>query len=140
MKKIFLAIIVIAFINVEGSSQQKNLKDLIGRWEIIGEQNAGACLEIIDSSTMILIYNGETRKIKDYKIDFAKSPIWLDFTTEDSTSVVIVKSILEIVNDNMLKWQLFLDEERSDHFSTSKGELFYLRKAKGNAITGIVAN
>jgi len=141
MKKMFLAIIIIALISAEGYSQQKRIKDLVGRWEIVGEKDAaGACLEIIDSSSMILIYNGETRKIKDYKIDFGKSPIWLDFSTGDSSSVVAVKSLLEIMNDNMIKWQLFVDEDRSPHFSSTKGELFYLRKAMPATNTSIVSN
>ena len=119
---------------------QKNFKDLIGRWEIIGEQDSGACLEVVDSSNLILVYNGETRKIKEYKIDFTRSPIWFDFSTGDSASVVAVKSLLEIMNDNMIKWQLFVDEDRSPHFSTTKGELFYLRKAKPVINTGMVIN
>jgi len=49
-----------------------------------------------------------------------------------------VKSILEILNDNMIKWQLFVDEERSPHFSSTKGEMFYLRKVKPVTNTGVV--
>ena len=129
MKKNLLAAVMVTFFVVNGFSQQKKLKDLVGRWEIVGELNTGACLEILDSSTMVLVYNGEKKKIVDYKIDFSKSPIWFDFSTGDSTSVVTVKSLLEIMNDNMIKWQLFMDEDRTVHFSSSKGELFYLRKS-----------
>ena len=67
MKRIIVMIGVLIALN---GFSQKTFKDLIGRWEIIGEQDSGACLEVVDSSTMILIYNGETRKIKEYKIDF----------------------------------------------------------------------
>ena len=140
MKRILLAAVMLASFGVTGFSQQKKLKDLIGRWEIVGEQNTGACLEVIDSSTLVLIYNGEKRKITDYKIDFSKSPIWFDFSTGDSSSIVKVKSLLEIMNDNMIKWQLFTDEDRTLHFSSSKGELFYLRKAIPGTNTGIAVN
>ena len=140
MKRIFLIAVMLASFGVAGFSQQKKLKDLVGRWEIVGEQNTGACLEVIDSSTMVLIYNGEKKKIIDYKIDFSKSPIWFDFSTGDSSSIVTVKSLLEIMNDNMIKWQLFIDEDRTTHFSSSKGEMFYLRKAIPGTNTGIVVN
>ena len=131
---------ILVFLGTTGFGQQKKLKDLIGRWEIVGEQNDSASLEVIDSATIILNYMGEKKKIVDYKIDFQRSPIWFDFSTSDSSSVVLVKSLLEIMNDNMIKWQLFVDEDRTDHFSSTKGELYYLRKAKPAAITALVNN
>jgi hypothetical protein len=142
MKKIFF-VMAISFIAIKGTAQQKKMKDLVGRWEIFGEKDNSATLEVIDSSTIILTYNGEKKKLTDYSIDFNKSPIWFDFsTTGDSNSVVAVKSLIEIMNDNMIKWQLFVDEERSPYFSSSKGELFYLRKTKAaaNTTTAIVSN
>ena len=130
---------MILFAGIQAFNQQKQIKDLIGRWEIIGE-NDSASLEVIDSSTIILYYMGEKKKIIDYKIDFQRSPIWFDFSTGDSSSTVMVKSLLEIMNDNMIKWQLFLDEDRTDHFSSTKGELYYLRKAKPTTIGAAIAN
>ena len=132
---------MILFTGTEAFNQQKQLKDLIGRWEIVGEQSDSASLEIIDSSTIILSFMGEKKRIIDYKIDFQRSPIWFDFSTsDDSSSTVLVKSLLEIMNDNMIKWQLFVDEDRTDHFSSTKGELFYLRKAKPANSNAIVVN
>src|SRR5438045_9434538 len=113
MKKMFL-VLMILFAGIQAFNQQKQIKDLIGRWEIIGE-NDGASLEVIDSSTIILYYMGEKKKLTDYKIDFQRSPIWFDFSTADSTSNVSVKSLLEIIDDSMIKWQLFVDEDRTDH-------------------------
>jgi len=131
---------MILFAGIEAFNQQKQLKDLVGRWEIIGEQSDSASLEIIDSSTIILNYMGERKKIIEYKIDFQRSPIWFDFSTGDSSSTVLVKSLLEVMNDSMIKWQLFVDEDRTAHFSSTKGELYYLRKAKPAAITAMVNN
>ena len=139
MKKIFF-VLMILFAGIEAFNQQKQLKDLIGRWEIVGEQSDSASLEIIDSSTIILNYMGERKKIIEYKIDFQRSPIWFDFSTGDSSSTVMVKSLLEVMNDSMIKWQLFVDEDRTEHFSSTKGELYYLRKAKPAAITAMVNN
>ena len=140
MKRMILITGIFTFFCITGFGQQKKLKDLIGRWEIVGEQNMQASLDVIDSSTIVLVYMGETRKIVDYKFNFEKSPIWFDFSTEDSASIVSVKSLLEIVNDNMIKWQLFVDEGRPDYFSSTKGDLFYLRKVKLNTNAGVVSN
>ena len=131
---------MILFTGTEAFNQQKQLKDLIGRWEIVGEQSDSASLEIIDSSTIILNYMGERKKIIDYKIDFQRSPIWFDFSTGDSSSTVMVKSLLEVMNDSMIKWQLFVDEDRTEHFSSTKGELYYLRKTKPAIITASINN
>ena len=131
---------MILFTGTEAFNQQKQLKDLVGRWEIIGEQSDSASLEIIDSSTIILNYMGERKKIIEYKIDFQRSPIWFDFSTGDSSSTVVVKSLLEVMNDSMIKWQLFVDEDRTEHFSSTKGELYYLRKAKPAIITASINN
>ena len=140
MKRVIVIAGILVFLGTTGFGQQKKLKDLIGLWEIVGEQNDSASLEVIDSSTIILKCMGEKKKIIDYKIDFQKSPIWFDFSTGDSSTVVLVKSLLEIMNDNMIKWQLFVDEDRTDHFSSTKGELYYLRKAKPVTSNAIVAN
>jgi hypothetical protein len=140
MKRMVVITGIFVLLGTIGFGQQKTLKDIIGRWEIVGEQDDSASLEVIDSSTIILNYMGERKRIIDYKIDFQKSPIWFDFSTGDSSSVVLVKSLLEIMNDNMIKWQLFVDEDRTDHFSSTKGELYYLRKAKPGIGTAIVAN
>ena len=139
MKKIFLMLIIL-FVGTQAFNQQKHFKDLVGRWEIVSDQTDSASLEIIDSSTIILSFMGEKKKIIDYKIDFQRSPIWFDFSTGDSSSTVMVKTLLEVMNDSMIKWQLFVDEERTDHFSSTKGELYYLRKAKPAVITAMVNN
>lgn len=139
MKNI-LFLLALSLFAVKGISQQKQLKDLVGRWEIASDQIKAASLEVIDSSNVTLFYNGEKLKLTDYKIDFTKSPIWFDFSTGSGDSAVSVKSLIEIVSDTMIKWQLFVDEDRTPYFSASKGELFFLRKAKASAVTSVAAN
>jgi len=136
MKKLVLAAACILF-SIAGFTQVKKFGDMVGRWEIAGEQNA--LLEIVDSATITLTYMGETRQITNLKMDFSKSPYWFDFTTKDSASVIQVKSLVEIFGDNMLKWQLFIDEERSPYFTASKGEILYLKK-RSTAVTATASN
>ena len=140
MKNVLL-VLALPLFAVEGIGQQRQLTDLVGRWEFASDKNNAVSLEVIDSSSIILSYNGERKKIRDYTIDFTKSPIWFDFSTiGDSASVITVKSLMEIVSDTMIKWQLFVDEERTPYFSANKGELFFLRKAKAPAVTSVSAN
>jgi hypothetical protein len=115
--------------HVSQVTQAKKFQNMVGSWEIVSEQDSGGGLEIIDSATILIRFMGEEKRLLEYKIDFSKSPYWFDFSAKDSTSISSFKSLLEFVNDDMLKWQVFVDEERQDHFSSSKGELFYLKRA-----------
>ena len=136
--KAILRIIAIGglfLLSVSGYGQNTKFKDIAGKWEVVGDPNANATLTIIDSSTIEFSYMGEKKTISNYTIDYSKSPYWLDFTATDSSSSFQVKSILQKVGDDVLKWQLFIDEDRSPYFTASKGEVFYLKKARPTAVT-----
>ncbi len=113
-----------------GLGQSKNFDKLVGRWEIVSEDGEKAYLEVIDSMNIHLTYQGETRKCLNPRINFSKSPIWFDFTTGEADSAVRVQSLVEIFDSGIIKWQLFVDEERSPHFTASRGEILYMRKSK----------
>jgi hypothetical protein len=140
MRKLVIATLCVALnlsvfsqaINVS-SGPVKKFQSLIGLWEIIGDEDSGGHLEIIDSNTIILRFMGEEKKIVANKIDFNKSPCWFDFDTKDSSTVITIRSIFEFVNSDMIKWQVFMDEERSNHFNSSKGELLYLRRSQAKS-------
>ena len=135
MKRIVVILSACLLIALAGNGQGKKFQDIIGRWDIAGEQNAGAYLEVIDSTTIILTYMGETRRITNIKMDLTKSPYWFDFSTQDtSRSVLKVKSLMEIVGDSVMKWQLFIDEDRPPYFTSSKGELLYLKRSKATTV------
>ena len=102
---------------------------MVGSWEIVGEQDSGGGLEIIDSATILIRFMGEEKRLLEYKIDFSKSPYWFDFSAKDTASVTNFKSLFEFVNDDMLKWQVF-EGERANHFTSAAGELFYLIRAR----------
>ena len=107
-------------------AQVKKIQDIKGHWLVGGEKDAA--LEIIDSSNIVLSYGGEKRKVTDIKIDFSKSPCWFDFSATDSTSIIRIKSLIELSGDSIMKWQLFIDEDRPPYFVANKGEILYLKK------------
>lgn len=130
MKKIILLAISSFLISTALQAQVQKFQDIVGNWDVVGEQNTGASLQVVDSTTIILTYMGERRIITNYKMDFSKSPCWFDFSASDSSSVVQVKSLMQRVGDDVLKWQLFVDEDRSPSFTSNKGELLYLKKSR----------
>ena len=111
----------------------KKFQNMIGSWEIIGEQDAGGGLEIIDSATILIRFMGEEKKLLEYRIDFSKSPYWFDFKAKDTTGVSNFKSLLEFVSDDTLKWQIFTEGERASHFTSGSGELFYLKRTRSKS-------
>ncbi len=127
MKKLLLVLFVSISFNAAVSAQARSFKDLIGKWEISGEEE-GASLEIIDSSNIYLTYGGERKKVMSYTFDLSKAPGWFDFSIQDSAGVFHVKSLFQVFGDNAMKWQIFLDDDRTSYFSSTKGELMYLKK------------
>ena len=140
MKKLLIVLAAALLVSAGSFSQTKKFQNMVGSWEIVGEQDSGGGLEVIDSTTIVIRFMGEEKKLIQYKIDFSKSPYWFDFTAKDTTSVSNFKSLLEFVNDDMLKWQVFVDEERTDHFTSRTGELFYLKRTGPKPASVIAAN
>lgn len=120
-------------------SQSAKFKSIVGQWEFANGDGTTASLTVVDSSTIILTYMGEQKKIVHYKMDFSKSPCWFDFSAADSASTVQVKSLLQVVSDDIIKWQLFIDEERTPYFTSGAGEIFYLKRARVNANKDVIA-
>jgi hypothetical protein len=140
MTKVFIVAGVFVLFSLPGFCQSKKFQDIIGRWTVISEQDPGVRLEIIDSADIMLTCMGEEKKMLTYKIDFSKSPAWFDFSIKDTTSSILnVKSIIEIINEGVIKWQLFVDEDRPNHFSSGKGELFYLKREKASTNSNAVS-
>jgi len=117
----------------------KNFKSMIGLWEIVGEQDSKGALEIIDSATILIRFMGEEKKLLNYKIDFSKSPFWFDFSTRDTVSTQSFKCLIDFVNEDMLKWEVF-DGERSEHFTASTGDLFYLKRVRSKSNKFVSSN
>ena len=143
MKKIFVIAGSFILLSLQSFSQTRisqnnrttGIQSLIGRWEIVGTKDDGGRLEILDSSTIVITYGGEKKTLSGFKLDFTKSPIWFDFFVRDSSATMNVKSLMEVISDDLIKWQVFMNEDRAIHFTSEKGELFYLKRIKIKSVT-----
>lgn len=114
------------------NAQVKSFKDITGKWEIVGQDLNGASLEVIDSNRIFLTYGGQKKEVIDAVLNTKKSPAWFDFKIKDSTEVLQVKTLIHVYNDGIMKWQLFIEEDRPEFFTSNKGEMMYLKKLSGS--------
>jgi hypothetical protein len=126
MKHYILGLLACFVFSTGSFGQNLSWKNLTGRWE--GADGGG--IEVVDSSKVYLIYGDQRKQLSSYKVDFSKSPAWFDFTVTDSSQTTSVRSLLLLVNDDLLKWQVFEDDNRPVHFSSDNGDLLYLRRKR----------
>jgi hypothetical protein len=114
------------FINTV-AAQSQNIKSLVGRWEAVDKDNAGGGIEIVDSSRIFLVFGKDRKPIVSFNADFSKTPAWFDFTIKDTTGNTKFQSLLQVINEDLIQWQLF-DGTRPSNFSTAQGEILFLRR------------
>jgi hypothetical protein len=128
---ILIIILLSAFLHSSVLAQSAGFQKLIGKWEAVNSENQNGGLEVIDSSKVFLVYGTEKKSLSAFKADFQKSPIWFDFTIDDGTGAITIKSLIHFINDNLVQWQVFQgDAVRPAHFTEDKGEIIYLRRKK----------
>jgi hypothetical protein len=123
MKKVIL-ISLMMIASFYSFSQQKTIQNLIGVWECIDQKNDRGSLEFIDTSKVMIGFMGEKRAVSDFRIDFSKTPYWFSFTVKDGEQMISVKSFLYFVDDNNIKWEVFMDDETDG----SANEVVLLRR------------
>jgi hypothetical protein len=126
MKNYILGLLACFIFSNSSFGQNLGWKNLTGRWE--GADGGG--IEVVDSSKVYLIYGDQRKQLSSYKVDFSKSPAWFDFTVTDSSQTTSVRSLLLLVNDDLIKRQVFEDDNHPVHFSSDKGDLLYLRRKR----------
>ena len=125
MKKTVSAFALMLLLGMGAAAQKHSFKNLVGRWESAD----GAGIEVVDSSKIFLLYNGDRKEIFSYEANFSKTPCWFDFIIRDSAENHTMKSLLLFVNDDLLQWQIF-EKERPSVFSADKGTMVYLKRKK----------
>jgi hypothetical protein len=130
MKKLFVFIILGFLFKYSVQGQNRSIQTLIGYWEAVDAENASGGLEVQDSAKVFLTYGKEKKAITSFKANFSKSPAWFDFTIQDSTEKLYLKSLIHFVNDDLIQWQVFESDIRPAYFTTSGGQMVYLKRKK----------
>jgi hypothetical protein len=129
MKKVLLLLSVV-FFYFHAVAQDKSIQSLVGIWETITSGAEGGGLEVKDSTELFLVYGSQKKKIMRYKADFSKTPTRFDFTVQDSSQNLSLKSLLQFINNDLIKWQVFEGDVAPSYFASNDGEILYLRRKK----------
>jgi hypothetical protein len=124
--KIILLFVCSFWMGTSLNAQKHSLQSLIGRWE----SEDGGGIEMMDSAHIFMVYGNEKKPISSYKADFSHAPAWFDFSIIDSGQTMTMKSLMQFVNNDEVKWQVFDDGTRPANFTIGKGEIVYLRRKK----------
>jgi hypothetical protein len=101
-----------------------SFQDLVGSWRNKG----GAGLDIVDSNTVFIV-RGDQRKLAMAKLsDVNKAPVTFNLTIKDSSKITTLKGLLMLVGENMLQWQVFDSETRPASYSSTRGDMLFLKR------------
>lgn len=129
MKSVLLTVFVL-LLCYTARAQQRSLQSLVGIWEAVRTNNDGGGLEVVDSANLYLLFGDQKKKISTYKADFTQSPARFDFTVKDSADSLTLKSLMEFINNDLIKWQVFEGDVQPVHFVSGTGDMVYLRRKK----------
>jgi hypothetical protein len=111
-------------------AQEQSIQNLVGRWEAVDAENKSGGLEVVDSATIYLVYGTEKKRLAVYKADFSRKPAWFDFTIKEGGETMQMKSLISVINEDLIQWQVFQGDVRPAHFKQGEGEMMYLRRKK----------
>lgn len=125
-----LTVYAVLFASMMVLAQTRDITSLVGKWEAVDVDDKNGGLEVIDSTTIFLVYGNNKLPVISYKADFTKSPAWFDFTIKDSARQISLKSLLQFVNDDMIRWQVFDGETRPVLFAADRGDMVVLKRKR----------
>jgi hypothetical protein len=114
MRILFIILIAMGFTSL--NAQNVTYKNLLGKWEGPDEKNQMGSIQFIDSSNLIMSFSGSPEIKMNYKIDFSRNPAWMDVSSVTGRARV-VKSLIQLINQDTLKWEVFPDGQRSSDFT-----------------------
>jgi hypothetical protein len=105
--------------------------NLIGKWEAKDSKGITGSINFIDSVNIIVTIPGQPLPRGTYTINTTKDPFWFDITIKQGKKNLIMKSLLKLINETTLKWQVFLDGNRPNSFikETSNNTILLKKKA-----------
>lgn len=107
---------------LQATAQSKITDKLIGTWEgIDSAQERGSIIIKSDGIMHLVLSPTESIECK-YQIDTTKSPMYFDIIVEEEGEVRTMKSLVLFVDNDIIKWEIFLDRERTPNFTSEASE------------------
>lgn len=131
MKKTILFTALVFALTQLAVGQTMSYKSLMGKWEGTDGRDQAGSLEFLDSSKMAMSMMGSAPRNLMYSIDFTKNPAAMDLYRDPTRKGMALKCLIQLVDANTLKWQVFPNGERPDKFDDdSPGTLIVLKRTK----------
>jgi hypothetical protein len=106
------------------ANAQHSASDLTGRWETA---DVSGSIEFIEGSKVVVNISGLQVPATNYTIDFSKDPVWFDVFITSSRAA---KGLLQFIDDDTIKWQIFLNGDRPNDFNDSNNPTIVLKRKK----------
>lgn len=118
MKKIISFTIIILLAASSVHAQLRNTTDLLGIWT--GPQIR---VEFTGSSTVSVVFAGNKKQTGTYTADFLLTPATLEMSFNDGNKPLEFKCLVELVDNNTLKWEVFSKTGNPRYFSRGSSML-----------------
>jgi hypothetical protein len=102
MKKILSLSIILLLAVSAAQAQLRNTNDLLGIWT--GPQIR---VEFTGSSTVSVVFAGNKKQTGTYTADFLLTPATLEMSFTDGNKPLEFKCLVELVDKDTLKWEVF---------------------------------
>ena len=129
MRKTLLFTTLLLALTQLASGQTTSYKNILGKWEGVDDNNQTCTLEFLDSSHMAMSMRGSTPRSLMYSVDLTRNPVPMDLFRDPSTKAMALKCLIQLVDGNTLKWQVFMKGQRPDKIDEgSPGTIFVLKR------------
>lgn len=127
MKRLFAAFILLTLFPTQTTHAQHTITDLAGSW--VSADGTTGNIEFLDGGKVQGNIGGLQLPPTPYTIDFGRTPAWFDVTVMAGKTV---KGLLEFIDDDTVKWQIFLTTDFSYDFTESDANPTIILKRKKN--------
>jgi len=120
--KFSLSLLFGILLNTGIHAQFRSNRDLLGIWE--GNQ---LWVEFNDQSRVTIHYTGEPGQTGTYTTDFFKKPAHLGMQFERKGEKRSIKCIIELIDNNTIRWEAF---DKGDYPEAFSNDAYILKRRK----------
>jgi hypothetical protein len=134
MTKKNILVVFLILLSVSVFAQKPHTpNDLIGKWEGKDSHSEVGGIFFLKGNKAILSARGTYSPAMTYTVDFKSNPIKIDLTTQSPTGTRMnMKGLLQFIDNNTLKFQVFPGSERPANFDPLSSQNIVLLKRSGS--------